>query len=419
MNTFKKILMYGIVVLFLTQCTPTAPAKKKSTPLPQKKWTFMMYLDGDQNEMQSDFLTMFEKLITYGVGSNDHVNIIVQFDRIPGGLKTYGGWTICHRFYYTPKMEPTEQNAIADWGDGTGGREVDMTAPETLTNFVNWATENYPAEHYALVLADHGFGWKGLFVDVTNSGNEMLIKQIGEALDAVAEHIDLLAFDACLMQTIEVAYQIRNCGVGLMVGSENPGEAWPLWDTIAALVKNPDMVPVGLGKTIIDNYISYHSDKPGVTLSMLNLPDVQKLTDAFVDLNESLMAKDDPVSQIKANAQKVMKLVDEAILYQRYGSEWDPIGIGGLSICFPMYHVQHEPCHPRDMVKSFYLEEIIDFAGESLWRKCMMRCFDGPMTPGPFPISPLIYSARSKMKNFDQSNNIDLYAFCKQLTLSQ
>ncbi len=40
---------------------------------------------------------------------------------------------------------------------GTG---VDMGNPQTLTDFVNWAKTFYPAQHYALIVWDHGAGWR-------------------------------------------------------------------------------------------------------------------------------------------------------------------------------------------------------------------------------------------------------------------
>ena len=42
-------------------------------------------------------------------------------------------------------MEPTEENAIKNWGDGFGGREVDMSDPDTLKDFITWSVRKYPA----------------------------------------------------------------------------------------------------------------------------------------------------------------------------------------------------------------------------------------------------------------------------------
>ena len=38
--------------------------------------------------------------------------------------------------------------------------EVNMGDPNTLTDFVKWGLETFPARHTALVLWDHGGGWR-------------------------------------------------------------------------------------------------------------------------------------------------------------------------------------------------------------------------------------------------------------------
>ena len=40
-----------------------------------------------------------------------------------------------------------------------GEKNADITNPDSLTNFINWAAKNYPAKRYILVMADHGGGY--------------------------------------------------------------------------------------------------------------------------------------------------------------------------------------------------------------------------------------------------------------------
>lgn len=139
-------------------------------------WTFMIYLNGDDQDMHQDYILAFHDMIAKQVGSYEDVNIVIQFDRYKD-ISDFGGWEIAHRFYYTPGMEPTEENAVANWGDGIGGREVNMADPHTLSDFIHWASSNYPAEHYALMVADHGYGWRGLLIDVTSGGDFMTLEE--------------------------------------------------------------------------------------------------------------------------------------------------------------------------------------------------------------------------------------------------
>src|SRR5512137_2269515 len=67
---------------------------------PQAKWTFMVYMNGDNN---------LEKYVTSDIetelarpGSNADVKVVALADRIPGYNKSAGDWTSTKLFYITP-----------------------------------------------------------------------------------------------------------------------------------------------------------------------------------------------------------------------------------------------------------------------------------------------------------------------------
>jgi hypothetical protein len=74
--------------------------------------------------------------------------------------------------------------------------------------------QNYPAKYYAFIIWDHGNGWRrttitrGISQDVTSNS---IISSVGlkQAINQMNNRINLLGMDACLMSTIEVAYQVR------------------------------------------------------------------------------------------------------------------------------------------------------------------------------------------------------------------
>jgi hypothetical protein len=115
---FVLSIFFIVLILFVGGCGGNG----SSTTTEPKQWTFMVYLDGDEQAMQHDFIDAFSEMITAEVGSSDDVNVVIQFDRWPTE-EAYGGWSITHRFLYTPGMEPTPENAISDWGDGLAADE--------------------------------------------------------------------------------------------------------------------------------------------------------------------------------------------------------------------------------------------------------------------------------------------------------
>lgn len=221
-----------------------------------RHWTFMVYLDADNNLESAgidDFLEMAS------VGSTLEVSVVVQIDRNPNWIEFYGydsrfgNWTGCKRFYVSKDMEPWPENAVQDLG------EVNMGSNITLADFTEWAMNNYVAMRYCLVLWDHGNGFQYVCVDETSDYDYLDMIELKYALDTVKSEtgkiIDLIGFDACLMQMTEVAYQIRNYGT-VMVASEEtmPLDGWPYDTVLGNLTDAPDMEAAEFGEKIVDAY---------------------------------------------------------------------------------------------------------------------------------------------------------------------
>ena len=101
--------------------------------------------------------------------------------------------------------------------------EVNMATGQTLVDFVTWAMENYPADHYVLILSDHGMGWPGGWSDPTAAAGDDSRTPAGSGLGRSAlpatswtrrwarsaaqtglDAFELMGMDACLMGHVEV-----------------------------------------------------------------------------------------------------------------------------------------------------------------------------------------------------------------------
>ncbi|MCX6668025.1 MAG: clostripain-related cysteine peptidase [Euryarchaeota archaeon] len=258
-------------------------------PQQDAEWTVMVYLDADNN-LESfgidDFLEMAE------VGSTNDVNIVVQFDRIPGYDNRYDDWTTTKRYLVTQNMVPNNANDLMDIG------EANMGDPQTLIDFGNWAISNYPANRYCLILWDHGGGWgkddgnevtKDVCWDDTNGGDALTMSELRSALATITSNgnnpIDLLGFDACLMQMIEVGYEVRSY-CDFMTGSEEtePGAGWRYDSTLTILTGTPTLSPQALGAQFVSDYVNSGGD----TLSTINLGLIDSLRSDVSDLGVAL-----------------------------------------------------------------------------------------------------------------------------------
>ncbi len=130
---------------------------------------------------------------------------------------------------------------------------VDMGSAAALTDFIEWAAYAYPADHYALILWDHGAGWKsrasvtksnlfrGAIQDET-SGSFMSLPNLAAAVRNAGVHMDLINFDACLMAMYEVAYELKDLADFLVFSEETEPSDGDPYDTILTdLVNSPDM----------------------------------------------------------------------------------------------------------------------------------------------------------------------------------
>lgn len=249
------------------------------------QWTFMVYLDADNNLEPYGELNL-EWLET--VGSDKSVNFLVLMD-------TYSG--VADLLY-------VNEGSSESVGEAYGyPAEVDMADPEVLEQFVVNGCKDYPADNYALILWDHGGGWRGLCWDDTTSeetGESAFISMV-ELRDALVDAkeqtgivLDVVGFDLCLMAMPEVAYQVRDCAEYVVFSEETvPGAGFP-YDAIAeGLVADPDMDGAGLCEVIVEEYGIYYTEEPGWVDWTISAFDMEYMDDVFASvdaLGEELIA---------------------------------------------------------------------------------------------------------------------------------
>src|SRR5262245_27474861 len=280
----------------------TQSKKKKTTPgkTAKKAWTIAVYMAGDNNLDPNAYLDLKEMK---RVGSTAAVNIVAQVDSESGGSKTT-------RYAITKGAASSlSKDAKQKLGNQNTGD------PKSLIDFVSWVAASYPADHYALVLWNHGQGWddtdifegersenrrrprtdsfrhaffrttvekaaagarrnghttRAILIDDNSKDfldNVEMQKVAKAAVAKFGGKIDLFWMDACLMNQIEVAYQLRKQSA-VIVGSEltEPLDGWPYDRILGKLVKKPTMKGDELATVIADDYIaSYKSDGGPVT----------------------------------------------------------------------------------------------------------------------------------------------------------
>ena len=293
-----------------------------SNPAMHKKWTVMIYLAGDNNLDANGVVDLTEMKRT---GSTSQVNVIAQFDRAGAGLPT--------KRYFLQKGTSLNADVKQSLGETNTGQ------PDFLLDFIKWGVSGYPADHYMLILWNHGQGWDDtdIFAGERVRGNRLMrnnrirnsffkssvshaaklsagnnkiarailiddnakdfldsVEMKKVLLDAkkVLKHkIDILGMDACLMSMAEVGYQMRS-SVSYTVGSEEtePLDGWPYDTILRQLADNPDLTPRDLSKIIVKNYVeSYRNTGDAVTQSACDLTTSTRFADAFTTFAGDLL----------------------------------------------------------------------------------------------------------------------------------
>jgi len=395
----------------------------------EANWLFMVYLDADNN-LESAGIDDMNEMET--ADSTDDVKIVVQMDRAERDYAddtTNGNWTGAKRFYVTQDTDTSIINSpvIEDLG------EVNMGDPAVLQSFIEWAVANYPAQHYALVLWNHGSGWRGREGDGEavksiclddESSDELTMTELRSALNAAnlntGKTLDIVGFDACLMQMVEVAYQVMGSAsrplVDITVGSEEtePGDGWDYSATLTALTANPAMTPVGLAAQIVSDYVSFYSSSWDITQSGVDLDYMEALATAvdsfaiaminaggdwdaietarssaqeyyyyyYIDLYHfaQLVNQDATISQtVRDAASDVMAAVTNAVI-----AEGHTASVGdshGLSIYYPETSGDYFPAYETDVL----------FTADTHWDDFLYAIlFTSPAVPD-ISVSPTSY----------------------------
>jgi hypothetical protein len=233
-------------------------------------WTFMVYMDADNN---LDPYGPYSLGMMQEVGSTPNVNVVTLWD----GL------------YKPAYMYKVIQGGIEEVkGFALNGKEANMGDPATLEAFVDYTLRKFPAQHYVLVLWDHGNDVSGICWD-ENPIDHLTHAEVVSAL--AGNHIDILATDACLMAMVEVAYEYNQYGLDIdyFIGSENyvPVAGIPYNTILAGLDQNPTMSEFEAAQMIVNDFAAFYKPRAhfsGGVMATMSAIDISKFDDVVADL---------------------------------------------------------------------------------------------------------------------------------------
>ncbi|MBR5923347.1 MAG: hypothetical protein IKZ59_06090 [Clostridia bacterium] len=184
---------------------------------------------------------------------------------------------------------------------GIGGFEkADMSKPKTLTAFIDYCYENYPADCYDIILWDHGGGFaSGYGVDLRFENIDyMTMAQIISAFGASrmikdGKKFEIINFDACLMSGIEIAAALAPFTDYLVASPETePGYGQEYTSWLDAVREKPEADGFEIGKNIVDGLKKYYDEEFVVdaTLAVIDMKQfISRLMPKLTELDEILL----------------------------------------------------------------------------------------------------------------------------------
>ena len=297
----KKIIIIGIVVVILLilgrvifgggpnfEGLSTSKAGNSSR---EGTYTLMVYMVGSNLESEGAMASKdISEMMTSGIDPRN-TNVIIY----AGGAKT---WWI--------DVQKDNKNYLKLDVDANGNLSLkkltseepreNMAEPAALSSFINYCTDNYPADNYGLVFWDHGGGPAFGYGQDELSDDMLEMQEADEAMKntifASEKKLDFVGYDACLMASVEIA-QIWDNYANYMVASEET-EAGYGWNYAFLNTFNETADPVKVGESICDNFAAFYDanrskySNQDYTLSVMDLSQISALSESVAALLDSI-----------------------------------------------------------------------------------------------------------------------------------
>ena len=340
-------------------------------------------------------------------------DVLLVFSHVTKKYRDYTVETAPALFRLYSERGKARSDTLRIWPVGTP-----IANAEVMTDVFNWVKEEFPAVGYGAVLSSHATGWlpedyynnckkyegsnrggtitwspqlRSFGQEYYSSGTKTQEMEIRELAAAIPYKLDYILFDACLMATVEVAWELRNvCSYLAVSPCEIPAAGFN-YRTIAEHLLKPD-VP-DLKAVCQDYFATYENDNVyGATITMVDCgrldrlastcrtlfdryrSDIRNLTGknvqvydrrvgsklyyAFFDLKDILRE----AGAADSDLALLQEALDEALVFEAHTSRFIDVKLDrccGLSMYLPSYpDYKRDIYHGTEFLDGFYKENI-------------------------------------------------------------
>jgi hypothetical protein len=235
-------------------------------PQPLRQWTVLIYGHADHT-LSNGFVRDIAEMARAEISEDVQVIVFADFD---------ASQEIANSADHFPSG--------AQWLRVTGSgevpealgeeRELNLDDPEVLAGVVATAFGQFPAQHHALILWDHGGSWKGGFGCDSQDGRldaetcrRMTPQEVAGAVASGLQAakltgerpLDIFSFDTCLMAGTEVAWEFKDLAQTYIANAEiDYGDGWDYNAFLSYLSQHPGAGARELAKIEVQQWNAHH-----------------------------------------------------------------------------------------------------------------------------------------------------------------
>ena len=410
-----RLILLSVLLLALAACERDGADITLSVgPYGRETRKVMILYEAGYNTLSSAIKSNIRQLkegYLPGKDRNDDVILVFSHLAVKGGQD-----------YYTEFNAPTLVRLYEQYGEVQADTlkvwplDTSIANKEMVTEVFNWIREEFPAAGYGAIMASHATGWlpKGYFsnawdrtgttstswsprrrtfgVDCTGANkNNVEEIEIKDLAAAIPYKLDYILFDACLMATVEVIWELRNVASYLAVSPCEIPSAGFNYRTMAEHLLKPAVPDL---QAVCQDYFDLYKDDNlyGATITMVDCSRLDPLASVCRDLfdryrsgirnlngrkvqvydrfmgNKTYYAFFDLKDMLReagatdADLADLQAALDEALVYEAHSSRFISINLErccGLAVYLPAYpDYRSDVYHGTQYLDGFYKENL-------------------------------------------------------------
>jgi len=310
-------------------------------------WLIMYYCDAD-NDLEEVIMNDLNEMESIDLSAKK-IKIVALVDRNASYYMGDGNWTGTRAYEITYDAGGYNHTlvstriAISDLGILASGTDVELNMGDgaTLQNFIHYCDTNYDSTLQRMLLfTNHGGGWrdnpaakkarlekigltKAVCWDETSSDDCLYTSEVRTAISGAmgTTKLEIIAFDACLMGMVEIAYELKDLANYMLASEETiPGYGFPYTQILDTY--EDGITSVQFGKVMANKYYDSYVNGTNVeeadftdntvTLSLIDLSKVSDLATAIGTFGTALNNVND------SNANMDKRIISETFEISDY-----------------------------------------------------------------------------------------------------